>query len=595
VKRVLLIVGTGLRADAPRTVGILLEPLSALDLALVALFLRELVNAAASHDSPGVIGAVVGLVATQTLGYAIGFAGAAMRITLTEKTGFAFDTRLARALAGFSLAEDREDPVLLERIELLTRERGVLGGSLNTVCNTLTVLIGSLGTMAVLAVGSPVLLCLVVFALPAMAAARAAERRRASAEAASAAGMRQATRLRALMRTRGFGQEARVFDLGPLMRRRAADASSAAWQRRIRAESQAGVLQAGGKLAFGLGYVGAVLFTLWRVSHGAASPGDVVLAVVIGQQVQTRVVAPLSGLRGLGQTLRAAQRLLWLEDRARTCRDRLRGGEHIPARLVHGIELRNVGYTYPGATAPALRDVSILVKPGTVVAVVGENGAGKSSLVRMLTRMSDPSQGSILADGVDLRAFDPADWHRAVTAARQDFERFAFSVSLNVGVGDLPRAGDTAGIEAALAAAGATDLAAGLPDGLDTVLGSESHAGRELSGGQWHKLALARALMRPSPLVAVYDEPAASLDAHAEHELFERFMNRAASATSQGTITVLVTHRFSTVRGADLILVLDRGRLVASGTHADLMAAGGLYADLFEMQAASHAAGRGGY
>ena len=592
MRRWLLVIGTGLRADPLRTVGTLLEPLSAFDLAFIGLFLRELVDAAGAHDRGGVIAAVIGLVATQTLGFATGFAGAAMRITLIEKTGFAFDNRVASALAALSLGDDREDPELLDRIELLTRARGVLAGSMNTLCTLLTVLVGSVGTVIVLATGSPVLLGLVVFALPAAGAARLAERRRAIAETDSAAAMRQATALRAVVRTRAFGQEARVFDLGDRMLARMRRAATDGWRPRVRAEAGAVALKAGGKLAFSLGYLGAVLFMLREASRGAASPGDVVLAVVLGQQVQSRVVAPLAGLRGVGATLRAADRLLWLEQYARTCRERAGGRCAVPERLAGGIELAGVGFRYPGADRPALRDVSVLLKPGSVVAVVGENGAGKSSLVRLLTRLNDPTQGSITADGMDLREFEPGHWHARASAARQDFERFAWSAGLNVGVGDLPHADDVPRIETALAAAGAAKLAESLPDGLDTPLGDPGHGGRQLSGGQWQKLALGRALMRQAPLIAVYDEPAASLDAHAEHELFKGFMNRARQGASQGTITLLVTHRFSTVRGADLILVLDQGCLVESGTHADLLAADGLYAQLFRLQAETHRGSR---
>jgi ATP-binding cassette subfamily B protein len=220
----------------------------------------------------------------------------------------------------------------------------------------------------------------------------------------------------------------------------------------------------------------------------------------------------------------------------------------------------------------------------TVVALVGENGASKTTLVKLLTRMYRPSSGSILVDGVDLVSFGVAAWRERLAAAFQDFAGFEVTALESVGVGDLPRRTDAVAVGAALLRAGASDMPAGLPSGLDTQLGLDWEGGVNLSSGQWQKLALGRALLREDPLMVFFDEPTASLDAPTGHALFARYVAEARSRQETGTITVLVSHRFSAVRAADLILVLDDGAVAEQGSHDELVAVGGLYAELHELQ-----------
>lgn len=219
---------------------------------------------------------------------------------------------------------------------------------------------------------------------------------------------------------------------------------------------------------------------------------------------------------------------------------------------------------------------------GGVVAIVGENGSGKTTLVKLLSRFYAPSAGRILIDGADLATFDAPDWRRRMTAAFQDFARLQFSARDAVGVGDLSDASD-ARVRTALHRAGADDWERWLPHGLDTQLGTTWDRGVELSGGQWQKIALARTLMRDEPLLLVLDEPAASLDPLAEHRLFERQAEATRAARSRGAVTLLVSHLFSTVRMADLIIVLERGEVRETGSHAELVQRGGLYAGLFPL------------
>lgn len=246
-----------------------------------------------------------------------------------------------------------------------------------------------------------------------------------------------------------------------------------------------------------------------------------------------------------------------------------------------------------------LEDVNLDLPAGTVVAIVGENGAGKTTLVKLLAKMYEPSVGAILVDGVPLTRLNAAEWRSRLAGAFQDFFRFEFRARHAVGVGDVPRLDDEPAVIAAVGRAGADDVVARLTSGLETQLGPTWPGGVEVSFGQWQKLALARGFMRDRALLLVLDEPTAALDAETEHALFERYADAvrrrgsSAAATAaaddhDGRITVLVSHRFSTVRMADLIVVLDGARIVEVGSHDDLVAARGQYSELYSIQAAAY-------
>jgi ATP-binding cassette subfamily B protein len=280
-----------------------------------------------------------------------------------------------------------------------------------------------------------------------------------------------------------------------------------------------------------------------------------------------------------------SQRLAWLEDYSASLA--AEADQPAPARLREGIRLQEVSFAYPGTDRRVLEGVDLALPAGTVVALVGENGAGKTTLVKLLCKLYEPGAGRILVDGAPLARMRAEEWRSRLAGAFQDFFRFELRARHSVGVGDVPRMDDEAAVTAAVARAGAEDVIERLPSGLDTQLGPSWPGGVEVSFGQWQKLALARGFMRERPLLLVLDEPTAALDAETEHALFERYA-AAARAGADGSITLLVSHRFSTVRMADLIVVLDGARVAEVGTHDDLMARRGQYAELYGIQAAAY-------
>jgi ATP-binding cassette subfamily B protein len=343
--------------------------------------------------------------------------------------------------------------------------------------------------------------------------------------------------------------------------------------------------------AFGGAYVGAVVF----VSSGLQAPaGSVLLVLAAGSRLSAYIgatVGEIGFLRGIWMD--GSRRLAWLEDYAAALA--ASADQPVPARLVQGIRFDHLSFAYPGTKRLVLEDVNLDLPAGAVVAVVGDNGAGKTTLVKLLAKLYEPTAGRILVDGIELARMPADGWRARLAGAFQDFFRFEFRARHTVGVGDVPRLDDEPAVVTAVGRAGADDVVGRLTSGLETQLGPTWPGGVEVSFGQWQKLALARGFMRDRPLLLVLDEPTAALDAETEHALFERYAAAArgpaagdAAPGGDGRITLLVSHRFSTVRMADLIVVLDGARVAEVGTHDELMARGGSYAELYGIQAAAY-------
>ncbi|CAN7287220.1 ABC transporter ATP-binding protein [Devosia sp. LjRoot16] len=327
-----------------------------------------------------------------------------------------------------------------------------------------------------------------------------------------------------------------------------------------------------------LTYYAAYAYIVWRTLHGEFSIGTLVFLSGSFSQLNGYLQQILIGFTQIaGQSLYLDDLFSFFEIKP-TILDP-KHPKPFPLPVKQGLVFENVGFRYPGSENWAVRNLSFAVPAGETLALVGENGAGKTTIVKLMTRLYDPDEGRITLDGIDLKEFATADLRTHIGVIFQDFLRYSFTASDNIGVGRIEVAADRERIVSAAEQSLADPVIRKLPEGYDQMLGRTFLKGQDLSGGEWQKIAIARAYMRNAEII-ILDEPTAALDARAEAEVFTRFKNLA-----EGTTAVLISHRFSTVRMADRIVVLADGKVEEQGTHAELMANGGRYAELFELQA----------
>jgi ATP-binding cassette, subfamily B, bacterial len=542
-----------------------------------------LANGVIDHDSSKVWTAVAGLGATAVAGWVLWTIGNRVYTLFRDRATIELEAHVARLQSSVPSVEHHERPAYLNRLQLLRDNVFLLNHLYGSFFNA----IGSAGqlliTILLLMSVSPVLVLLAVFALPTLAIAtrRATAERKAEEDAAPHA--RLARHLFDLCTTAGPAKELRISGTQELVVRRRRDEWDRWYAEVSRTRWQSALWFAGAWTVFGLAYVGAIVY----VASGLHAPaGDVLLALAAGANLSRFLGQTVGEAEFLRWTLDAAQRLAWLEDYAS---DRVDvPDDRVPAKLAEGIRFEHVSFRYPGTEVDVLQDINLDLPAGSVVALVGENGAGKTTLVKLLCRFYEPTDGRITVDGIDLSRLPADEWRRRLSGAFQDFFRFEYAVQRSVGVGEPAAMDDRDAVMSAVERGGATDVLDRLPDGLDTQLGPTWNGGVELSIGQWQKVALARGFMRDVSLVRVLDEPTASLDAETEHALFERFAAEARSTAGRGSVTVLVSHRFSTVRMADLIVVLDGARVAEAGSHDQLVARAGLYAELYGLQARAY-------
>jgi ATP-binding cassette, subfamily B, bacterial len=554
--------------------------LAAVPDALLALWLKILADGLQDDDRTKVFLATAGMAASVTATWLLRTVSTRVSRRFRDRVTIALEAHVATLQASVATIEHHERRDYLDRLSVLRKQVFVLDHMYMSLFSTCGWILRLGVTIALLVSIDPLLALLILFALPTVLTSAWRPGIERTTEERHASYSRLADHLFRTATTASAGKEVRVTGIGPdLVQRRRTE-----WQRWYRPIAAvrwtSAAWHAAAWAVFGAAYVGAVVLVAAGLN---GSVGDVLLILAAGARLSAYIgatVGEIGFLRGIW--LDGSRRLVWLEEYAAAFT--AQADLDVPDGLEDGIRLENLSFAYPGTDRLVLDDVSVHLPAGLVVAIVGENGAGKSTLVKLLAKMYEPTSGRVLVEGSPLSRLRTDQWRARLAGAFQDFFRFEFRAQHSVGVGDLPRYDEEAAVSVAVTRAGAEDVVDRLPDGLSTQLGPTWPDGADVSFGQWQKLALARGFMRDRPLLLILDEPTAALDAETEHDLFERYAESARNHPD-GRITVLVSHRFSTVRMADLILVLDGSQLAEYGTHEELMARDGQYAALYRIQA----------
>ena len=559
----------------------------------LAVSLRMLINGGLNDDFRQV--AVAAVVAGLALGMdrAGGLVRYNLQVVLTARTAILFERQVVESTATAPGLGHMEQSEYYDRVAWLRDQGRSLADTCWAITESVALVVNVLISVALLVTVHPGLAALPLFAVPSLWLAGRASRISAKAQLQTQAAVRLEGELTELILQPGPAKETRMSGADAVL----ADRSAALWkgaaQKLARAQVVAAAISLPGWLLFAVGYVGALLLVILRLRDGGGSPGDILLVIALANRVRTQVRMGADRARQLSSSVDMMKQYEWLTEVNAPASAQYR--EAMPAKIGAGIELNDVSFRYPGTEADVLKHINLDFKAGSVVALVGENGAGKTTLVKLLSRFYEPTEGAVLVDGRPAGEIRPEEWREAMSAAFQDFYRFQILARESVGVGDLPRADDNQAVLTAVSSADAKPFLDALPRGLDSYLGTRFAGATDLSGGQWQRVALARMTMRSAPLLLVLDEPTAALDAFAESLVFDRYIGHGRRmAEESGAITLLVTHRFSTVRDADLIVVLERGAIADRGTHAELMSRNGLYKELYTLQQSGYSSPREG-
>ena len=565
---------------------------AALPDALFAVGLAALVGGVIDGDGERIALAVCGVGVLATAGWLLDVVSDRANRRFADRAAVVVEAHVARLQSAVATIEHHERPDHLDRLSVLRDHASALSMVYQQLFGTIGAVIRLALTLALLMSVDPLFALIGAVAVPGVLVAHWRSGVEKTAEESGAQHERRARHLFTLGTSAAAGKEIRVAGVQDWLRERHRESWTLRYVPLARARWTSAAWLAAAQALFGAAFVAAVAYT---ARQGSSAAGDVTLVLAAGSRLSQYIAQTVSQTQFFRSIwLDVSRRLAWLEDYVHAAA--AKADRPAPERLHQGIRLEDVSFRYPGTERLVLDGVTLDLPAGKVIAIVGENGAGKSTLIKLLCGFYPPTAGRITVDGTDLGGIDPTGWQNRLAGAFQDFARFEYPVRQSVGIGDLPRIDDLPAVAAAVDRAGANDVLSHLAHGLDTQLGPTWDGGAELSQGQWQKIALARGFMRDTPLLLVLDEPTSALDAEIEHALFERFADAAHAATNAttGRITLLVSHRFSTVRMADTIVVLDGSRVAEYGTHDELMAGNGPYAELYGIQAAAYRAGVNG-